>query len=184
MGCGSKKFIRQLQKIGWSANRIRGIDGNANPAAGIDYGNFGAEAMPYEDGAFDIVTAWEVFEHLENPYAAMRDVKRMLAPGGYLLFSVPNLAHIQSRWQMMLHGRLARWSATNDHIAVLTQEIVEKTFTKELQFISIEYAAPGVALKKYGRFLRPFLRRYRRKPTNRLFGMFTLYVFKNSLQES
>lgn len=48
-----------------------------------------------DSGAFDLVVACEVFEHIEDDDAAFRSVQRLLAPGGYLLFSVPAF---MSKW--------------------------------------------------------------------------------------
>lgn len=45
--------------------------------------------------AFDLIVACEVFEHIEDDDAAFQAVHRLLAPGGYLLFSVPAF---MSKW--------------------------------------------------------------------------------------
>ena len=50
------------------------------------HGDF--QALP-DDGAFDLVAACEVFEHIDDDEAAFAAVYRLLAPGGYFLFSVP-----------------------------------------------------------------------------------------------
>lgn len=46
-------------------------------------------ALPFPDGAFDVVSAFDVLEHCEPEAAAMRELTRVLAPGGRLLMSVP-----------------------------------------------------------------------------------------------
>ncbi len=46
---------------------------------------------PAEVGLFDAVTFLDVLEHLENPIDALRQVRLVLRPGGYVLVSVPNV---------------------------------------------------------------------------------------------
>lgn len=46
--------------------------------------------LPFADGTFDTVVSLETIEHLEHPERAMAEFKRVLAPGGVLLGSVPS----------------------------------------------------------------------------------------------
>jgi SAM-dependent methyltransferase len=74
-------------------------------------------ALPYEDGAFDRALCLDVLEHLapsEQP-RALAELFRVLAPGGELLVSVPNLAHLQSRVHFAFGGRLIRTASEDKH---------------------------------------------------------------------
>jgi len=54
--------------------------------------------LPYGDGAFDLVVAFEVIEHLENWRDFLAEVRRVLAPSGQLIVSTPNrLYYTESR---------------------------------------------------------------------------------------
>jgi SAM-dependent methyltransferase len=46
--------------------------------------------LPFDDGSFDLITANMVFEHLEDPVHALREIHRVLRPGGRLIFHTPN----------------------------------------------------------------------------------------------
>ena len=89
-------------------------------------------ALPYPNGEFDRALCLDVLEHLsfdEQP-RALAELFRVLKPGGRLLVSVPNLAHLQSRVQFLLRGRLIRTASelkhpgdrpAGDYIAIATR---------------------------------------------------------------
>lgn len=65
--------------------------------------NLETEALPYPDGAFDLVIFTETLEHIpRSPYTVLGEVRRVLKPGGVLLFSVPNLNSLLNRIKMAL----------------------------------------------------------------------------------
>ena len=67
-------------------------------------------ALPFADASFDRALCLDVLEHLsfdEQP-RALAELARVVAPGGELLVTVPNLAHLQSRVHFLLLGRLIR----------------------------------------------------------------------------
>jgi SAM-dependent methyltransferase len=48
-----------------------------------------AEESAFPDTAFDVITAWDVLEHLDDPSGTIAKLKTWLAPGGALVFVVP-----------------------------------------------------------------------------------------------
>jgi len=50
------------------------------------------DKIPLNDNSVDLVTAFEVIEHLINPDNMLKEVFRVLKEGGHLLLSTPNLA--------------------------------------------------------------------------------------------
>ncbi len=52
-----------------------------------DFADF--QKLHYADGTFDFVVASDVFEHIRRDADAMREVQRVLKPGGYLILTVP-----------------------------------------------------------------------------------------------
>lgn len=52
-----------------------------------------AGVIPYPDGAFDLVFADNVMEHISEPEQVFREVFRVLRPGGLFLFKTPNKYH-------------------------------------------------------------------------------------------
>jgi SAM-dependent methyltransferase len=60
--------------------------------------------IPYEDETFDYVCFLEAIEHTENPYNAVRELARVLRPGGRLILSTPNYLNIERRLKFLITG--------------------------------------------------------------------------------
>jgi len=76
--------------------RVCGLDPDervrVNPH--LDEGRVGVgESIPWPDASFDVVTADNVLEHLDDPTAVLREVARVLKPGGVFLAKTPNRLH-------------------------------------------------------------------------------------------
>src|SRR5690606_18096236 len=56
--------------------------------------------MPYEDGAFDVVLASEILEHVPEDVQAISELERILAPGGILAVTVPRTWPEQVCWKL------------------------------------------------------------------------------------
>ena len=61
-----------------------------------------AEALGKLSGPFDAIVCGDVLEHLGDPLAALRSVNQSLAPGGLVVVSVPNVAHLFMRLSLLL----------------------------------------------------------------------------------
>lgn len=59
-------------------------------APNLDYSAASATALPFPDHTFDLITAFEVIEHLEDWPSLLSEARRLLAPGGQFIVSTPN----------------------------------------------------------------------------------------------
>lgn len=62
----------------------------AYPAENLAFLAADARRLPFADGSFDLIVAFEVIEHLDNPRDLLAEARRLLAPGGQLVVSTPN----------------------------------------------------------------------------------------------
>jgi SAM-dependent methyltransferase len=60
--------------------------------------------LPIADATFDVVAALEVIEHLENSYELLREITRILKPGGYAVVSTPNESNLAARMSYLTSG--------------------------------------------------------------------------------
>lgn len=59
------------------------------------------QGLPFSDGQFPNVLALEIIEHLEAPSRFVREVARVLAPGGTAVISTPNITTVGSKLRFM-----------------------------------------------------------------------------------
>jgi len=69
--------------------------------------------MPFPDNCFDTVICMEVLEHVPDMTAIMREVHRVLRPGGYWVISVPSVT-LRS-WYEMWHEKRPYYCDDNEH---------------------------------------------------------------------
>ena len=82
-------------------------------ADGVDFRLATAERLPFGDGEFDFVWIFDVLEHVENPELVLREVHRVLKPGGGFHIVLP--LEGQPRTLYRLVGCGTRWTAKVRH---------------------------------------------------------------------
>ena len=91
VGCGTGANLLMLSQFG----DAEGVDISENALAfcrerGLANVKLGAaEKLPYDDGTFDLVTALDVVEHLDDDLGGLSEMRRVLRPGGRVLLFVP-----------------------------------------------------------------------------------------------
>lgn len=76
-----------------------------------------AEHIPYPDATFDYVTLMEVLVHVHDPLQMLREIKRVLKPGGILLGSAPHANLERYIWDdKRMHHRYYDEPALRDHL--------------------------------------------------------------------
>ena len=90
-GYGTAEFV--------AASRVVGVDISAEAVAhatrefsrpGVHFLQGSCDSLPFADGSFDLVAAFEVIEHLERWEEMLTEARRVLQPAGVLLVSTPN----------------------------------------------------------------------------------------------
>jgi len=91
IGCGTGGNLESISKFG----KAEGVDISSEAvdfcrARGFNNVREGAaETLPYASESFDLVTGLDVVEHLDDDVAGLREMRRVLRPGGRMLLFVP-----------------------------------------------------------------------------------------------
>jgi SAM-dependent methyltransferase len=96
-GAGTQRYRKFCPHLSYVSQDIAEYDGQGD-ATGLQTGNFDfgklnivsdIATIPEPDGSFGAIMCIEVFEHLPDPLAAMREFGRLLKPGGILILTSP-----------------------------------------------------------------------------------------------
>jgi ubiquinone/menaquinone biosynthesis C-methylase UbiE len=105
--CGHGALSVRLRDAGYDVTCCD-IDPGIFEAGGlkVDFGNLN-ETLPYGDSSFDAVTHVNGIHRIFNTDGAVREMTRVLKPGGRLIISLPNYSSIRYRWRFLRFGSLA-----------------------------------------------------------------------------
>jgi SAM-dependent methyltransferase len=100
MGCSSGAFLESLRGDGW---KLHGIE-MSSECAKIAEARSGAQVLvgnivdaPFRSESFDVITCFDVLEHLYEPRRVLAKVADWLKPGGIFYVLVPNVAAAEAR---------------------------------------------------------------------------------------
>lgn len=97
LGCGEGRLGARLRERGLEVHGVEVVPAAAERArAVLDHvvqGDVETVVLDHPDGHFALLLCGDVLEHLRDPWALLRRVRRVLAPGGAIVASVPNLQY-------------------------------------------------------------------------------------------
>lgn len=103
MGCGLGHLIGLLQDdfqcVGFDLAAYAVEQTRLNAPHAEAFVHSADDLSAFEDGEFSVVIALHLVEHLADPQAAIRDVFRILRPGGLFLYATPNPAYSLRRFK-------------------------------------------------------------------------------------
>lgn len=147
LGCGGGDFLAQARAIGWNAC---GIDPDPSAVAaalrrGHDVRQGGLPDTGYPDESFDAVTLSHVIEHLHDPVQGLREVRRILRPGGHVWIVTPHAGG----WSARRFGRDWRGWEPPRHLAVFTAASLLFAL-RRAGFAEARLEKPPLAARWYG----------------------------------
>jgi SAM-dependent methyltransferase len=107
VGCSAGWFMSVAREAGW---KVTGLDVSAPAVAysksrGLDARVATLDNHGLPPGAFDVITMFDCIEHMPSPLTALRAVRALLAPGGVVMITTPNVEGLFPRFTYQLFGR-------------------------------------------------------------------------------
>jgi 2-polyprenyl-3-methyl-5-hydroxy-6-metoxy-1,4-benzoquinol methylase len=166
VGCAQGHLLGELVIQGWECI---GIDSDsADVATCIERDLVAVELdittdFPESLGLFDLVVFADVLEHLPDPTRVLRNVHSLLNPGARVVISVPNVAHLSVRAQL-LFGRFPysdRGILDRTHLRFFTRRTIKELLTgtdfsiltTTASAVPLELVWPALTRSRFGRLI-------------------------------
>ena len=139
IGCGHGVYGRELLKKGYE---YTGIEANKEYAAEagkyVNAVHMRAEKLDFPDQSFDTVILLEVLEHLEDPYTALTEIRRVARKN--LVVSVPNIGPMVD---CVEHNLVMHHFMDGTHVNFFTRGMLERFLRNYF---------PHVEVNEFGQF--------------------------------
>lgn len=149
VGCGAAAFRSYLgnlckRYIGADAARHAGLP----PDTELIQVDLDSGRADLPDGFADVVTSLETIEHLENPRALVRELVRLVKPGGWVLVTTPNQLSVLSKLGLILKNEFVHFQERPGlypaHISALLEVDLVRIFRENgLQDVRVRYTGVG-----------------------------------------
>lgn len=105
---------------------------------------------------FDYIVMGDVIEHLQNPWKAIENMRELLAPGGEVIASIPNVGHISNLYEVLSGNWTYKSMGLLDrtHLRFFTKKEIIKLFQEaqfdiqDMRYITVPYPEIGKQLRK------------------------------------
>lgn len=120
VGCATGQFLAEMVAFpGWE---VMGVEPSVSAAEfaqayGFPVHQGDLSSAHYPQGSFDVVTLWDVFEHLHDPLAVLVEARRILKPDGVLILRTPSL----DSWDAKVFGQCWGHLDSPRHLVLFSQ---------------------------------------------------------------
>ncbi len=151
VGCGRGFFLATATELGWDAagNEVskESVEGLRRNGLNVYHGDLDDTWFP--ENTFDVVTAFELLEHLNDPVSEMLKINRILKPGGLFFFTTPNFNALE-RYLLKSNYNVLDYP---DHLSYYTPKTVNYLLTK-CGFKKLKLQSAGISITRIQESLR------------------------------
>lgn len=117
LGCGSGALLYRLsEEYGYTQTIGADIDlpGCVHKLNKFIRCDMDEPSLPLAEHSVGLIVATEVIEHVMNISAFLKEIKRVLSPGGYVILTTPNVHSVEARLRYLLTSRLRQFDFRGD----------------------------------------------------------------------
>jgi SAM-dependent methyltransferase len=133
VGCATGRFMAAAAGQGWDVHGVELNDDTASiaRASGLDVTTGTLEDLPAPERPFEAVTMWDVIEHVPDPVSLLETGRRLLAPGGRLWLSTPNVDGIFPKASLRVADRVGAWPHPEPpyHLSQFSEQTIRHTLS-------------------------------------------------------
>jgi len=129
VGCSTGQFLRVAREHGWAATGIELVEPVAEIARTryqLNVYTGDLDQAPLQPHSFDLITMWDVLEHLHAPRAALERINTLLKPNGILAVGFPNMDAYDRR---IFGPAWIGWDAPR-HLYIFSQPAFRRLFAE------------------------------------------------------
>ncbi len=147
IGCGDGYFLEVAMKRKWN---VFGTEFSQEAmdvcqGQGIKMIRSPFDPSCFEEGSFDVITSFEVIEHINTPQDEVRIFHRLLRRGGMAYVTTPN-------WNSISRNILnSKWNVIEypEHLCYYTRKTLRKLFSAH-NFRAVEISTTGISINRIG----------------------------------
>jgi 2-polyprenyl-3-methyl-5-hydroxy-6-metoxy-1,4-benzoquinol methylase len=148
VGCGDAHFLETARKSGWNVFGTEFTEGAVAVCQDKSIPVFRSDlsSLPFEPGFFDVITSFEVLEHVNNPDEIAAGSARLLRSGGMLYVTTPNF----NSFSRMMFG--PKWNVITypEHLCYYEKKTIKKLFLGH-GFSALAVHSSGLSLERFRR---------------------------------
>jgi 2-polyprenyl-3-methyl-5-hydroxy-6-metoxy-1,4-benzoquinol methylase len=159
IGCSTGIFLEVAKKRGWDVYGIELSKWAYKKARKVtpNIYNKTLDKCKFKDNFFDVITMWDLIEHLTNPDKEIKETNKILKKDGLLVITTPNINCFFSR----ITGR-KWWNILRMHLFYFSPETITKLLQKNgFRIIKIESYSRTITLKYAIDWFKPYKKIYK-----------------------
>jgi 2-polyprenyl-3-methyl-5-hydroxy-6-metoxy-1,4-benzoquinol methylase len=126
VGCAFGFFLEVARERGWAVSGVEISEYAARYASRelhLDVVNHDAESWTYPERSYDVITMWDLIEHLRDPAGTLRKLGLALKDDGILVLSTPDVESLPAR---LMKERWLGWQLRNEHLHYFSHATLER----------------------------------------------------------
>lgn len=154
IGTAAGVFLEAAKNSGWKTygvelNKLSTIFANKKYGVNVKQGIL--QEIKFKDNFFDVVTMWDVLEHIPDPDKELKEIFRILKPGGILVINFPDFGSLiarifGSKWWFVFSVHLFYFDRNSMTKILKKNKFKNYRFKKYWQSLSLGYLATTIRL--------------------------------------